>query len=177
MQLTVTLTVSLTVPGTFRCTTSQPRSLGLNLINHTSCRVTIPPSARHTVTRRVFDLHFHVVACSCNEHADTLAGEGTGVRSSTNARHASSKSLSASTSPATVRGVWSLLQWPVGSENVRMDRVSHRLGGKGRTTPAGSSVGTGRSSHTPYQIQCGLAGSGRCHGCWRLCGHCCMNLR
>lgn len=44
------------------------------------------------------------------------------------------------------------LQCPVGSESVRMDRVSHRLGGKGRPTPASSSPGTGRSSQTYHSL-------------------------
>ena len=42
----------------------------------------------------------------------------------------------------------------MGTESVRMDRVSHSLGGKGRPTPASISPGTGRSSQTTYQIEC-----------------------
>ena len=43
--------------------------------------------------------------------------------------------------------------------------------------PASSSPGTGRSSQTTYQIECIITESTRRRNCWRLCGHCCMNLR
>ena len=64
----------------------------------------------------------------------------------------------------------------MGSESVRIDRVSQRLGGKGRPTPAHSSPGTGRSSQTTYQIECGPAGSGRICCRWRLRRHRCSVL-
>ena len=65
----------------------------------------------------------------------------------------------------------------MGSDSVRIDRVSQRLGGKGRPTPASSRPGTGRSSHTTYHCLCIITESTSCRGCRRLCGHCCMNLR
>ena len=55
-----------------------------------------------------------------------------------------------------LEAVWALLQPPVGSDSVRMDRVSQRLGGKGRPTPAHSSPGgVSISASSAFRRFCG----------------------